>query len=242
MKTRSEFARDLAALDISHTERAVAFLWFYRATQQFEERTAAELAADLHEEGFPRPNVTRLNDDLTRNRHTTRGRRPRSFQLDLRRLDALDERYKDILDTRMVVVSGAIVPPEWVSNTRLYLERIVHQINGCYDYGFYDGCATMCRRLMESLIIEIYISRGRHQEIQANRVFLPLERLISYIVSDPSIPLNRNTPRTLNDTKQIGDTASHDRVYITQQQDIDDIKQRYQRMIQELLSLAGIRP
>jgi hypothetical protein len=95
---------------------------------------------------------------------------------------------------------------------------------------------------MESLIIEIYIARGRHQEIQTNRVFLPLERLISQVVSDPSIPLNRNTPRTLNDTKQIGDTASHDRVYITQQQDIDDIKQRYRRMIQELLALAGIRP
>lgn len=240
MKSRSDFARDLAALPLTHSDRAIALLWYYRATQEFEERTASELAADLHEEGFPRPNATRLHYDLTRSRYTTRGHRPRSFQLDLRRLDSLDEKYSDILEIRPVEVSNAVVPPAWVSKTRVYLERIVHQINGCYDFGFYDACATLCRRLMESLIIEVYISRGSHQEIQVNHVFVPLDRLIAHITSDPSVPLNRNTPKMMRDTKQIGDTASHDRVYVTQQQDIDDIKTRYRRMIQELLLLAGI--
>jgi hypothetical protein len=215
VKTRHEFAREIASLKLSHVERAIAILWYYRETQEYEERTASELATDLHEEGFPKPNVTRLHQDLTRSRYTTRGRRPRSFQLDLRRLDKLDEKYKDLLDIKPVDVSGAIIPPEWVARTRVYLERMVHQINGCYDFGFYDGCATLCRRLMESLIIEIYIAQGRHQEIQSNRLFLPLDRLIAQITSDATIPLNRNTPRIMRDIKQIGDTASHD-VYSTQ--------------------------
>ena len=44
----------------------------------------------------------------------------------------------------------------------------------------------------------------------------------------------------MTEIKQLGDTAAHDRVYITRQGDIDDIKQKYRRLLQELLSLSGI--
>ena len=47
MVSRSQFARHLAKLNVSHIERAVAFLYYYRETQQFEERSASDLAADL---------------------------------------------------------------------------------------------------------------------------------------------------------------------------------------------------
>jgi len=43
-----------------------------------------------------------------------------------------------------------------VRGTRGYLEKIVHQINGSYDNGWYDSCAVMIRRLIETLIIECY--------------------------------------------------------------------------------------
>jgi len=39
---------------------------------------------------------------------------------------------------------------------------------------------------------------------------------------------------------KLGDTAAHDRKYITPQVDIDDLKARYRRLIQERLSKAGI--
>ncbi|MDK1022576.1 MAG: hypothetical protein QGD90_13180 [Candidatus Hydrogenedentes bacterium] len=43
------------------------------------------------------------------------------------------------------------------------------------------------------------------------------------------------------DIKELGDTASHDRVYITLKQDIDDTKFRYRRIINELLVAAAIK-
>jgi hypothetical protein len=52
--------------------------------------------------------------------------------------------------------------------------------------------------------------------------------------------LGRNTPKTMSEVKQLGDTAAHDRTYITPQVDIDDIKARLRRMIAELLEKAGI--
>ena len=240
MESRQGFARSLADLPLSHVERAIAFLWFYRQTQEFEERTAPELANDLHDEGFPKPNVTRLRNGLTRSRFTVRGRRAGSFQLDVRRLPDLEDKYGAFLKLRKVDVSDQIIPSEWVKGTRVYLERMVHQINGTYDYGFYDGCGALCRRLMESLIIEIYISTGRAHEIQTNGVFFGLEKLIATIRSDSRITLSRNTPKTMTETKQLGDTAAHDRVYITHQQDIDELKARYRRMIRDLLDAACI--
>jgi len=94
---------------------------------------------------------------------------------------------------------------------------------------------------MESSIIEVYVSKGRQHEIQQNGVFVTLERLVAYIRSDKAIPLGRGTPKTMDDMKQIGDTAAHDRSYITQPNDIDDLKTRYRKMISELLVLSGIR-
>jgi hypothetical protein len=241
MADRTRFAKTITSLKLSHTERAIAFLWYYRQTQEFEERTASELANDLHDEGFPKPNVTRLGSDLARSRLTITGRRSGSFQIDVRRLSDLEEKYGGFLRTKKVEVHWAVIPTDWVTGTRVYLEQLVYQINGSYEFGFYDACATMSRRLMESLIIEVYIQDGRHHEIQSGGVFLGLERLIAHVRSDETLTLGRNTPKTMTETKQLGDTAAHDRVYITSKQDIDDIRARYRRMLQDLLSACGIR-
>lgn len=240
MTGRGEFSLKIADLPLSHADRAIALLWYYRQSQEFEERSAKDLAADMQEEGFPRPNITRFKEDLQRSRFTVKGRQEGTFQIDLRRASALEQKYGEFLGTKRVPVTAKVIPSEWVVGTRRYLEQLVYQINGCYESGFYDACAALCRRLMESLIIEVYVHEQRHHQIQSNGVFLPLERLIGFITVDTRVALGRNTPKTMIETKQLGDTAAHDRVYITPQIDIDDHKAKYRRMIQELLEKANI--
>ncbi len=221
MVSRTDFARLLADQPLSHVDRAVAFLYYYRETQAFDERSARDLASDLHDEGFPRPNVTLLKRALSKSKFTTKGSQPGLYKLDLRRLPQLEAAYADFLNVRKVTVSGAVIPSEWLSATRPYLEKIVYQINA-------------------ALIIETYLHQKRHSEIQTNGVFLMLDGLITHIVADSHITLSRNAPKTMREIKQLGDTAAHDRTYITPQVDIDDLKARYRRLIQELLSTAGI--
>jgi hypothetical protein len=240
MANRSDFARHLAGLNLSHVDRAVAFLWYYRETQEYDERTASDLAGDLYDEKFPRPNVTRLRRELQRSRFTIKGRRNGSFQIDARRLAELDTKYKEALGVQKVHVRGDVIPIEWVSGTRKYLEQLVYQINGAYESGFFDCCSVLCRRLMESLIIEAYVHAGRQRDIQNSGSFLPLDQLITRITTDKVLVLNRNSPKIMQDVKQLGDTAAHDRTYITPKIDVDDLALRYRRMIQELLRLAGI--
>lgn len=241
MSSRTDFARRIAELSLTHAGRAIALLWFYDYTQDYEERTASELASDLHDEGFPRPNVTRLREDLRKDRCVIKGSRKGSFRLDVRRRSALDDTYLSLLNIKVATVSGAILDPDLVTGTRGYLERLVHQINGSYDYGFYDATAVLCRRLMESLMIEVYIHKKRTADIRQGGAFLTLEKLIAYMRQDSAVTLGRSTPKKMTEIKELGDTAAHDRVYITQQLDIDDVKLRFRRVIQELLSLAGIR-
>ncbi|HAH44487.1 MAG TPA: hypothetical protein DCM07_06440, partial [Planctomycetaceae bacterium] len=204
MKNRSEFCADLADLTLTHIDRAVAVLWYYRQSQEFEERAASDLAADLHEEGFPKPNVTRLREDLRKSRYVVKGKRTGTFQLDVRHLVALDEQYQDMLGLRRITVTGAVLPVESVAGTRAYLEQMVYQINGAYESGLYDASAVMCRRLMESLIIEVYISKKRQHEIQNNGVFVFLDSLVKYISNDKSLTLGRNTPKTMAEVKSVG--------------------------------------
>lgn len=241
MKNRNEFAQVLASLGLSACDRAIAFLWFYRQTQQYDERTPGELALDLHDEGFPKPNVTRLARDLQRSRQTVRGKRAGTVQLDVRGLPTLDSTYLPALDLKVVAVSAAILPDESVSGTRVYIEKMAYQINASYAFGLYDACAVLCRRLMESLIIEIYISSGRTHEIQSGGVFMTLERVVAFVKNDRTVTLARGTGKIMDEVKQIGDTAAHDRTYITHQVDIDDLKARYRKLIAELLAVSGVR-
>ena len=241
MASRSDFASRLAKMDLQHIDRAVALLWYYRYTQQYDERTASDLALDLRDEGFPKPNVTRLEKDLKKSTYTIRGRRKDSFQLDIRKVEELDKQFLQLINKREINVSDNVLPSDWFSGTRSYLEQLALQINGSYEYGWLDCCAVLCRRLMESLIIEVYISQKRHHEIQSNGFFFGLEKLIAHIRSDKTVPLSRNAPSTMTEIKQIGDTAAHDRTYITRPIDINDIKARYRRLIQELLILSGVK-
>jgi hypothetical protein len=242
MVNRAQFARAIADLPLTHADWAIALLYYYNVSQEFEERSAVQLAGDLSEEGFPRPNVTRLRQDLRRDRRTIRGARTGTFRIDVRRVGELETRFSEHLQRRPIPPSDSLIPTTAVAGTRTYLERLVAEINVSYDLGLYDACAVLCRRLMESLILEVYISQSRHAAVQNNGVFVGLERLIGIICADRTLTLSRNTPAIMNDVKTVGDTAAHDRVYITQQRDIDDVKLRYRRMIDELLRVSGVRP
>jgi hypothetical protein len=240
MVSRSDFSRHLAKLKLSHIDRAVAFLFYYRETQAFEECSVSDLAADLHDEGFPRPNVTRLRVGLSKSRYTIKGSRPGFFKLNLRWIDDIAALYEESLARKKILVTKYILPPEWIIGTRTYIEQLVYQINATYEYGMNDASAVLLRRLMESLIIEVYVYEKRHREIQSNGVFFMLEKLISHIIDDGHVALSRSAPKTMREIKQLGDTAAHDRTYITPQVDIDDVKLRYRRLIKELLTMAGI--
>ncbi|MFH1813041.1 MAG: DUF4145 domain-containing protein [Pseudomonadota bacterium] len=129
-----------------------------------------------------------------------------------------------------------------VRNTRGYLERLVHQINGTYSNGWYDASAVMIRRLVETLIIEVFEKHGIASKIQNSAGdFFYLRDLINTLVSDKTWNLSKNTKAALPRLKDVGDMSAHSRRFIAQRQDIDRLVSDLRVVIQELVSLAHLK-
>ena len=136
-----------------------------------------------------------------------------------------------------------VLPHALVSGTRGYIERVVFQINGCYENGWFDGCAVMMRRLIETLIIEAFESKGLASHIQNPQIgdFLFLGDLIQRTLSESTWNLGRNTKKALPRLKDVGDQSAHSRRYNAHREDIDRLLPDFRTVCQELIYLAGLK-
>ena len=136
-----------------------------------------------------------------------------------------------------------VLPHALVSGTRGYIERVVFQINGCYENGWFDGCAVMMRRLIETLIIECFEAKGISDTIKNQKTgdFYYLSDLIRLTLSESTWNLGRNTKRGLPKLKDIGDFSAHARRFNAHREDIDKLLPDFRVVCQELLYLSGLK-
>jgi hypothetical protein len=135
-----------------------------------------------------------------------------------------------------------VLPFSHVRGTRHYIERVVNQINGCYEKGWFDGCAVMMRRLIETLIIECFESEKIADKIKDPRSgeFLYLKDLIDKALQEPCWNLGRNTKQALPKLKSVGDQSAHSRRYNAHREDIDKLIDPLRTVCQELIYLARL--
>ena len=135
-----------------------------------------------------------------------------------------------------------VLPHAMVYGTRGYIEKVVFQINGSYENGWFDSCAVMMRRLVETLIIECFEADNIDSKIKkTNGEFYHLSDLIVKMLSEPSWNLGRDTKKTLPKLKQLGDRSAHNRRYNAHREDIDKILADFRLVCQELLYIARLK-
>ncbi len=237
MEERKKLIQTLVEKGATQVEHGVALLWFYKIKQEYDERTAAELAQDLFDDGFSRPNVSRFAQALRKDRRTIKGDGKDSLRINPRFFGDLTKKYALIVDYVQTNASSSVIPLNFVYNAKIHVQQMVKQINGCYDKGFYDASAVILRRLLESLIIEIYIDKKQASKIKNDTVFKSLDKLITTVTNDPDVSLSRSAPKSIQLIKDIGDNAAHSRSYITPREDIDDNKLKIRRIISELIQM-----
>ncbi|MEC4677378.1 MAG: DUF4145 domain-containing protein [Nitrospirota bacterium] len=129
-----------------------------------------------------------------------------------------------------------------VTGTRGYIEKIVHQINGSYESGWYDACAVMIRRLIETLIIEAFETHKISSQIKnSSDDFLYLKDLINATLAEKSWNLGRNAKKSLQSIKDIGDRSAHSRRFVAHRRDIDKVMDDLRIVVQELIYLANLK-
>lgn len=138
--------------------------------------------------------------------------------------------------------SEQVLPLSIVKNTRGYIEKVVNQINGCYEKGWFDACSVMIRRLIETLIVEAFEHHKISSKIK-NRSddFLFLSDLINITLKEKTWNLSRNTKRALPKLKDVGDKSAHSRRYNAHKKDIDKLIDDIRVVVQELIYLSGLK-
>ncbi len=135
-----------------------------------------------------------------------------------------------------------VLPITVVQSTRGYIEKVVQQANGCYEHQWYDACAVMIRRLVETLIIELYEAKGKAAEIQDNSSnFFMLGDLVDRIIGDKTWNLSRETKQTLPFLKSLGDRSAHNRRYLAKKADIDKLLHGLRIVADDLLHISSLK-
>jgi hypothetical protein len=133
-----------------------------------------------------------------------------------------------------------------VARTKNYIEKVIEQINGTYECGCFDACSVMLRRAVETLIIECFEAKGIASKIKGtDGNFFQLADLVDRAIQESDSHgawnLSRNTKDGLKKIKKKGDLSAHNRRYLAHRSDIDDIRDDFRVVVQELISISGIQ-
>jgi len=104
----------------------------------------------------------------------------------------------------------SFIDPEIFNDCPPFIKYLIPQINGCWDRQWYEACALIIRRLLESLLIYLYDKRGWGAEIRDQDGYMGLQKLVDKICGDGRIGLDKRCQQGLKHFKQFGDIAAHD--------------------------------
>lgn len=125
---------------------------------------------------------------------------------------------------------------------RGYLVSIGRQMNGCYASGWFDGCAVMMRRLLESVIIEAFEARGLDAKIKSGPAddFFQLTALVNAALAESSWNLPRNVKQGLPNLRDLGHRSAHNRYYLAKKPDIDGMLGAYRETVEAFMHIAKL--
>ncbi len=220
-------------------DRAIALLWLAGRENPSIGLSAKNIAEILRSAGHPQQNVSRL-DRMLRADKRTAAASGGGWSLRPPARKKLDTDYVIHAGAPELPASDSVVPLGLVNGTRNYIERIADQINKSFDCRLYDCCAVMCRRLLETLIIEMYEHQGREVEIKKDAHYQPLGDLVAYVENDHKISLSRMGLKALKEFKRLGDLSAHNRRYNARESDIAPLRDGIRLVIEEMLNIANL--
>lgn len=106
------------------------------------------------------------------------------------------------------------LPMDIVDSTRGYVVKVAQQVNRCFQHDCLDACGVMTRRLLETLIIEVFEKKGIADKIKdANGNYLMFADLVSKLMNTPETPVGRTTHRELPGIAIVLNNCAHSRTF-----------------------------
>lgn len=237
----ASFARQLATGQWTQPKLAEALFWFYDHFDPGREATIAQVAADLHKHGLTGPiNRSRLASQLRSLGTIVKGAKPGHFKLKATARNALNSEYQTLLRAPVVTHDGSVIPVDKYLDAPSYLAQLCDEANLSFAAGCHDGCAVLCRRIAEGLLVGAFEKAGHADKVEKKEGYYHLRELIAAAESRKWIRLTKSAIPDLKEIKEIGDRAAHHRFAISSSEDIRRIGPKVRAVIQELRVLAGV--
>lgn len=238
----AKFCSGLSELNLTHKEYALAILWFHDKEVPDVTMTSGQISKIIFEAGLGNPNSTVLGESLKKSKkviYSTKG-----FRLKALSRSEIKDWLQPLLKETLPFIDQEIgyLPQAVWKDTRDYIERVCIQLNGCFQFQFYDAAAVLARRLIETLVIECYDHLKREAEIKgSDGNYLMLKDLIIRATDAKGLTLGRDAKKALQEIKELGDRSAHNRRFNAVQADLDKIQAGVRVAVDEMIKLAALR-
>lgn len=184
-------------------------------------------------------NISRAINNMRKSKEFSVNKKKKTFSLTLNTLSNLEQEVyyiKSIQEEPDIFEKQSVMSLSIVNSAPYYIQRVVNQVNICYENGAFDACAVMIRKIIETLIIEAFEKKGNDEQIKNDKGdFLFLKDLINEFLDSNIWNIGRNTKQSLPKLKNIGDLSAHNRRYVARRSDIDKIMDDFRIVVEELV-------
>jgi hypothetical protein len=238
----AHFCRGLQSLKLDNRRQALSLLWFHDEKNPDVTMSAGQLAKIIHDTGLGNPHSTQLGESIRQSGSviaTSSG-----FRLKTLARSEVRSWLTSILGAKKPSVDQDLgyLPREIWKDTRGYIEKVCVQLNGCFQFEFYDAASVLVRRLIETLIIECYEHLKREAEIKgADGNYLMLKGLVAKATGACGLALGRDAHRFLKEVKELGDRSAHNRRYNAVKADLEKIQSGVRVAVDEMFNLSCLR-
>ncbi len=135
--------------------------------------------------------------------------------------------------------TNEVLEPAWFQQKKYERQiRVVKQINGTYENGWYDACAAMLRRIVETLLIDAYKAKEIEQRIKNKEgEFLRLGEIIKKACEEEKLDFSSDNKRILRDIAKLGNTAAHNRRTFLRREYLERRLLDIQLLVQHLIEI-----
>lgn len=237
------FSKKVELLSQKEIDKVLLLAYFHQKISGNADFSRAHISEWFSLLGLPKPNLSRIEKNLSSSRDFIKGKTKDSFKLHPITFDRLQSEIPGIHVASEDVVSDDVILPKPVfENSRGFIESLSKQINASYEFNIFDGCAVLMRRLLEVMLILSYENLKIESSIQgSDGNYLMLERIVNDAKNNRTLKLSRDAKAVLEDFRTVGNFSAHKIYYNCCRSDLKKIAAHYRATIEELMYKSGIR-
>lgn len=244
-KNLRSFGKKIKSKDFQ--EQVVGILWYryHCDSMGCKGRNVLDIAQDMEEAGlmYSQDAIIRLQN-ITSFPYISLQILKGGYTIDIQYLEECDSKFYPLTDFKPEkTVSKYLIEPLYIEGKGSFkpvFDKLLEQINFCYQYEQYDACALLCRRLVEITLVKVFNAHDQMEVIEEGGRVKNLSFIIGQASSGNYFKLAKETKSVIEKICNTGNYAAHGNFITLKEKHIDNYKNDIESALVELLERAAI--